>query len=140
TKEKLNNPEMTSAVEGLVRPSLETWLNSNPSIADAVIGRIVLAARAREASREAAKDVRRKSPTQRKNNLPGKLLDCRSSDPAESELFIVEGLSAGGTAAMGRDRRSQAVLPLRGKILNTESLSTGKILENQEVKDLAETL
>ncbi|WLD10111.1 DNA gyrase/topoisomerase IV subunit B [Planctellipticum variicoloris] len=140
TKEKLNNPEMTSAVEGLVRPALETWLNSNPSIADAVVGRIVLAARAREASREAAKDVRRKSPTQRKNNLPGKLLDCRSSDPAESELFIVEGLSAGGTAAMGRDSRIQAVLPLRGKILNTESLSTGKILENQEVKDLAETL
>ena len=140
TKEKLNNPEMTSAVESLVRPALETWLNSNPSIADAVVGRIVLAARAREASREAAKEVRRKSPTQRRNNLPGKLLDCRSSNPGESELFIVEGLSAGGTAAMGRDSRTQAVLPLRGKILNTESLTTGRILENQEVKDLTETL
>lgn len=140
TKEKLNNPEMTNAVESLVRPALETWLNNNSTIADAVIGRIVLAARARQASREAASEVRRKTPVGRKTSLPGKLLDCRSSDPGESELFIVEGLSAGGTAAMGRDSRIQAVLPLRGKILNTESLSTGKILESQEIKDLVETL
>jgi DNA gyrase/topoisomerase IV subunit B len=140
TKEKLNNPEMTNAVESLVRPALETWLNNNSTIADAIIGRIVLAARARQASREAASEVRRKTPVGRKTNLPGKLLDCRSSDPGESELFIVEGLSAGGTAAMGRDSRIQAVLPLRGKILNTESLSTGKILESQEIKDLVETL
>lgn len=140
TKEKLNNPEMTAAVESLIRPALETWLNNNSTIADAIIGRIVLAARARQASREAASEVRRKSPTSRRTNLPGKLLDCRSTDPGESELFIVEGLSAGGTAAMGRDSRIQAVLPLRGKILNTESLSTGKILESQEIKDLVETL
>jgi DNA gyrase/topoisomerase IV subunit B len=140
TKEKLNNPEMTNAVESLARPALETWLNGNSTVADAIIGRIVLAARARQASREAASEVRRKTPTGRKTNLPGKLLDCRSSDPGESELFIVEGLSAGGTAAMGRDSRIQAVLPLRGKILNTESLSTGKILESQEIKDLVETL
>jgi DNA gyrase/topoisomerase IV subunit B len=140
TKEKLNNPEMTAAVESLIRPALETWLNNNSTIADAIIGRIVLAARARQASREAASEVRRKSPTSRRTNLPGKLLDCRSTDPGESELFIVEGLSAGGTAAMGRDSRTQAVLPLRGKILNTESLSTGKILESQEIKDLVETL
>jgi DNA gyrase subunit B len=140
TKEKLNNPEMLAAVEGLVRPALESWLNSNPSIADAVVGRIVLAARARQASREAASEVRRKSPTAKRTTLPGKLLDCRSTNPEESELLIVEGLSAGGTAAMGRDSRIQAVLPLRGKILNTEALSTSKILESQEIKDLVETL
>ncbi len=131
---------MTAAVESLVRPALETWLNNNSTIADAIIGRIVLAARARQASREAASEVRRKTPTSRRTNLPGKLLDCRSSDPGESELFIVEGLSAGGTAAMGRDSRIQAVLPLRGKILNTESLTAGKSLESQEIKDLVETL
>lgn len=140
TKEKLNNPEMSNTVESLIRPALETWLNNNSTIADAVIGRIVLAARARQASREAASEVRRKTPTSRRTNLPGKLLDCRSSDPGESELFIVEGLSAGGTAAMGRDSRIQAVLPLRGKILNTESLTSGKSLESQEIKDLVETL
>ena len=139
TKEKLNNPEMTAWVEGLVRPALETWLNNNPSIADAVVGRIVLAARARLASREASSGVRRKSPS-RRTNLPGKLLDCRSTKPEESELFIVEGDSAGGTAAMGRDSKTQAVLPLRGKILNTESLSPTKAMNNQEVKDLVETL
>lgn len=140
TKEKLNNPEMTAAVEGLIRPALETWLNSNSSVADAIIGRIVLAARARLASREAASEVRRKTPINRRTSLPGKLLDCRSTNPAESELFIVEGQSAGGTAGMGRDSRTQAILPLRGKILNTEALSTSKILESQEIKDLVETL
>jgi DNA gyrase subunit B/topoisomerase-4 subunit B len=140
TKERLNNPELTAMVEGLVRPALETWLNNNPSIADAIIGRIVLAARARLASRDAASEVRRKSPGSRRTNLPGKLLDCRVTDPSKSELFIVEGDSAGGTAAMGRDNRTQAVLPLRGKILNTEALSLSKILENQEVKDLIEAL
>lgn len=140
TKEKLNNPEMSAAVEGLIRPAVETWLSNNPSIADAVIGRIVLAARARQASREAATEVRRKTATTRRTSLPGKLFDCRSTDPAESELFIVEGDSAGGTAVMGRDSRFQAVLPLRGKVLNTESLSISKVLENQEIKDLIETL
>jgi DNA gyrase subunit B/topoisomerase-4 subunit B len=127
-------------VEGIVRPSLETWLNGNPSIADAVIGRIVLAARARMASRDAASEVRRKAPGSHRTNLPGKLLDCRQGDPEKSELFVVEGDSAGGTAAMGRNNRTQAVLPLRGKILNTESLALSKILENQEVKDLIEAL
>jgi DNA gyrase subunit B len=140
TKERLNNPELTGLVEGLVRPGVETWLNNNPSIADAIIGRIVLAARARLASRDAASEVRRKTPGSRRTNLPGKLLDCRQSDSAKTELFIVEGDSAGGTAAMGRDNRIQAVLPLRGKILNTEALGLSKILENQEVKDLIEAL
>ncbi len=140
TKEKLNNPEMAASVEGLIRPSLETWLNNNPSIAEAVIGRIVLAARAREASRQAVSEVRRKSPGSRKNNLPGKLVDCRSRKPEESELFIVEGDSAGGTTVLGRNSRTQAVLPLKGKILNTESLSVSKILDNQEISALVETL
>ena len=140
TKERLNNPELTGVVEGIVRPGIETWLNGNPSIADAIIGRIVLAARARMASRDAASEVRRKTPGSHRTNLPGKLLDCRQGNPEKSELFVVEGDSAGGTAAMGRDNRTQAVLPLRGKILNTESLALSKILENQEVKDLIEAL
>lgn len=140
TKERLNNPELTSAVEGLVRPALEGWLNSNPSIADAIVGRIVLAARARLASREAVTQVRRKGAPGKKSNLPGKLLDCRSGDPEESELFIVEGDSAGGTAASARDARTQAVLPLRGKVLNTEAVSLSKMLQNQSIKDLIETL
>ncbi|VAX41896.1 Topoisomerase IV subunit B [hydrothermal vent metagenome] len=140
TKEKLNNPEVSSFVDGLVRPALETWLNNNPTTADAIVGRIVLSARARAASRSAVKEVRRKSAGSRKTNLPGKLLDCRSTKPEESELFIVEGDSAGGTAAMGRNGKTQAVLPLRGKILNTESLNLTRVMQNQEIKDLTETL
>jgi DNA gyrase subunit B len=140
TKERLNNPEVSAKVDGAVRGALENWFNANPTLADAVIGRIVLAARARLASRDAAGEVRRKTPTTRKSTLPGKLIDCRSNKPDESELFIVEGDSAGGSAAMGRDSRTQAVLPLRGKILNTESLNIVRVLENQELKDLVETL
>lgn len=140
TKERLNNPETSGVVDGLVRPALENWFNANPTVADAILGRIVLAARARLASRDAASEVRRKTPTTRRSALPGKLIDCRTTKPEESELFIVEGDSAGGSAAMGRDSRTQAVLPLRGKILNTESLATSKALDNQELKDLVETL
>ncbi len=140
TKEKLNNPEVTSQVEGVVRPAIENWLNNNASVADAIMGRIILSARARQASRDAVSQVKRKTPGSRKNSLPGKLLDCRSNKPEESELFIVEGDSAGGTAASGRDSRVQAILPLRGKILNTESIKIGKALSNQEIHDLVETL
>lgn len=140
TKERLNNPEMTALVEGLVRPMLETWLNSNPTIADQVIGRIVLAARARLASRDAASEVRRKAPGAKKTSLPGKLVDCRTNRPEEAELFIVEGQSAGGTAATGRDSRTQAILFLRGKVLNTESLSSSKAMANQELNDLVSAL
>ncbi|MFN0055149.1 MAG: type IIA DNA topoisomerase subunit B [Planctomycetales bacterium] len=140
TKERLNNPEITAQVDAVVRPALENWFNSNGTLADAIIGRIVLAARARLASRDAASEVRRKSPGSRRTALPGKLFDCRSTKPEESELFIVEGDSAGGSAVMGRDSRTQAVLPLRGKVLNTESLGTSRALENQELKDLVETL
>jgi DNA gyrase subunit B len=140
TKEKLNNPEMSGVVESLIRPTLETWLNNNPSLADLIIGRMVLSAKARIASRNAVTEVRRKTPGTRKNNLPGKLLDSRSTNPEECELFLVEGDSAGGTAAMGRDCKTQAVLPLRGKILNTESLTITKAMNNQEVKDLVQAM
>ncbi|HIF00947.1 MAG TPA: type IIA DNA topoisomerase subunit B [Planctomycetes bacterium] len=139
TKERLNNPEMASHVDGIVRPAVENWLNNNPSLADAILGRIVLAARARLASRDAIKEVKRKSVA-RKTNLPGKLVDCQNRNSDETELFIVEGDSAGGTAVMGRNSATQAVLPLRGKILNTESLPLSRILKNQEINDLVETL
>jgi DNA gyrase/topoisomerase IV subunit B len=140
TKEKLNNPELTAAVDAFVRPALEAWLNSNMSAADQIVGRIVLAAKAREASREAAQEIKRKSPTQRRLNLPGKLADCKSTDLEESELFIVEGDSAGGSAKQGRNNITQAVLPLRGKILNSEGMVVSKVLANQELADLVTAL
>ena len=96
TKERLNNPEMNAAVDNFVRPGLEAWLNNNKTAADQIVGRIVLAAKARLASREAATEVKRKSVTSRRLNLPGKLADCKSTNLADSELFMVEGDSAGG--------------------------------------------
>ncbi|HZZ81898.1 MAG TPA: DNA topoisomerase IV subunit B, partial [Gemmataceae bacterium] len=140
TKDQLGNPEMTAVVEGFVRPALETWLNANRSMADAIIGRIVLAARARLASREAAQEVKRKSATSRRLNLPGKLRDCKTTDAEESELFLVEGDSAGGSATMGRNNLTQAVLPLRGKVLNSEGLTLTKTLGNQELADVVTAL
>lgn len=136
TKERLNNPEMTAAVDGFVRPALEAWLNANKQAADRIVGRIVLAARAREASRAAASEIKRKSAAQRRLNLPGKLADCTSTDLDETELFIVEGDSAGGSAIMGRNRKVQAVLPLRGKVLNSEGMATAKVMANQELSNL----
>ena len=136
TKDRLNNPELVSAVDGLVRPGLEHWLNHNISVAEAIVGRIILSARAREASRAAQAEVSRKSATSTRLNLPGKLSDCTNSSSENSELFIVEGDSAGGSAKQGRDRARQAILPLRGKVLNTESASLAKVLENKELSDL----
>jgi DNA gyrase/topoisomerase IV subunit B len=127
---------MNAAVDNFVRSGLEAWLNANMSVADQIVGRIVLAARARLASREAVADIKRKSITQRRVDLPGKLADCKSSARDETELFIVEGDSAGGSTKQGRDNRTQAVLPLRGKILNSEGLSTSKALTNAELNDL----
>jgi DNA gyrase subunit B/topoisomerase-4 subunit B len=139
TKNRLNNPEVASQVENLVRPALENFLNGNPNWAQAVVARTVIAARAREASR-AAQQVSRKTAISHRLNLPGKLADCASTDPNESELFIVEGNSAGGTAKQGRDRKTQAILPLRGKVLNAEQATGQKLLANKELQDIVSAL
>jgi DNA gyrase/topoisomerase IV subunit B len=140
TKNRLNNPEVAGQVEGLVRPALENYLNGNPNWAQAVVARTIIAARAREASRAAHQAVTRKTAVSHRLNLPGKLADCSSTDPLESELFIVEGDSAGGSAKQGRDRRTQAILPLRGKVLNAEQANNQKLLANKELQDIVSAL
>ncbi|PYR93071.1 MAG: DNA topoisomerase IV subunit B [Acidobacteria bacterium] len=140
TKDRLNNPEVTAGVDSQVRPALEHWLNTNISVAESIVARIILAARAREASRAAQQEVSRKTATSNRLTLPGKLSDCTSPGRGDSELFIVEGDSAGGSAKQGRDRARQAILPLRGKVLNTESASLAKVLENKELSDLVTAL
>jgi len=140
TKDRLNNPEVLSAVDSQVRPALEHWLNTNITVAESIVARVILAARAREASRAAQQEVARKSATSGRLTLPGKLSDCTSPGREDSEIFIVEGDSAGGSAKQGRDRTRQAILPLRGKVLNTESASLAKVLENKELSDLVVAL
>ncbi len=140
TKEKLNNPEARSLVTGAVRLELEQYLNSHPSTADAIATRVVQAAKARHASRAAATQARRKTAVSHRLNLPGKLADCSSTDPAECELFIVEGDSAGGSAKQGRDRKFQAILPLRGKVLNAEQATLKKVEENKELSNVVQAL
>lgn len=136
TKDRLNNPEVQAGVDGAVRPSLEHWLNHNSSVAESIVARIIMAARAREASRAAVSSVSRKGATANRMTLPGKLSDCTNNNRHNSELFIVEGDSAGGSAKQGRDRSHQAILPLRGKVLNTERATLSKVLDNKELADL----
>jgi DNA gyrase subunit B len=140
TKDRLNNTEVTSIVESGVRVALEQWLLENATTADAIVGRVVTAARVRAASRAAGQQVMRKTAISHRLNLPGKLADCSSTDPDECELFLVEGDSAGGNAKQGRDRRTQAILPLRGKVLNTERATISAVLENKELQNVVSGL
>ena len=140
TKDRLNNPEVAAQVEGAVRTSLEQWLLENSKVAEAIVARVVIAARAREASRAASAQVSRKTAVSHRLNLPGKLADCSSTDPGTSELFLVEGDSAGGSAKAGRDRKTQAILPLRGKVLNAERASIATVAQNKELQDIVSAL
>jgi DNA gyrase subunit B len=140
TKERLGNPETQAQVDSAIKPALETFLLENRTSGAAIVERIGLAAKAREASRAASQAVSRKTAISHRLNLPGKLADCSSTDPGKSELFIVEGDSAGGSAKQGRERRFQAILPLRGKVLNAEQASLAKVLSNKELQDVVSAL
>jgi DNA gyrase subunit B/topoisomerase-4 subunit B len=140
TKERLGNPEVQVLVDNAIRPALETFLHQNRTAGTAIVERIRRAATAREASRAASQAVSRKTAISHRLNLPGKLADCSSTDPARSELFIVEGDSAGGSAKQGRERKYQAILPLRGKVLNAEQASLQKVLSNKELQDVVSAL
>ncbi|MDE6301872.1 MAG: DNA topoisomerase (ATP-hydrolyzing) subunit B [Muribaculaceae bacterium] len=139
TKTKLGNNEVNGAVQTAVGDTLKTYLEEHPKQAKAIVDKVVLAAQARHAARNAREKVLRKSPLW-SGGLPGKLADCSSRHPDECELFLVEGDSAGGTAKKGRDRRFQAILPLRGKILNVEKALKHRVLENEEITNLFRAL
>jgi len=135
TKTKLGNKEVAPAVDQMVSEYLSYYLEEHPKEAKTIVNKVILAATARHAARKARELVQRKNVLSG-SNLPGKLADCSERDPAKTEIFLVEGDSAGGTAKAGRDRNFQAILPLRGKILNVEKAMPHKIFENEEIKSM----